>query len=81
MPDSPAARAALRAGDVILKVDDKEIQKAEDFTWWLEQAGPSNFVRFTMARPDRPTEEALSVKLSGHAGSGRSGVGFRNRSP
>jgi len=65
VPDSPAARADLRAGDVILKVDDKDIQKAEDFTWSLDQAGPSNFVRFTVARPDRPAEEALNVKLSG----------------
>jgi S1-C subfamily serine protease len=65
LPGSPAAKAELRAGDVILKVDDKEIKKAEDFTWWLEQAGPSNFVRFTVTRPDRPFEEALNVKLSG----------------
>jgi serine protease Do len=65
VPGSPAAFAALRAGDVILKVDDKPIQNAEDFTWWLEQAGPSSSVRFTVARPDRPAEEPLSVKLSG----------------
>lgn len=64
-PGSPAAHAALRAGDVILKIDDKEIQNADDFTWWLEQAGPSSSVRFTVARPDRAFEEALSVKLSG----------------
>jgi len=65
VPDSPAARADLRAGDVILKVDDKEIKKAEDFTWWLDQAGPSSSVQFTVARPNRPAEEALNVKLSG----------------
>lgn len=65
VPGSPAALAALRAGDVILKVDDKEIQNADDFTWWLEQAGPSSSVQFTIARPDRPAEEPLSVKLSG----------------
>jgi S1-C subfamily serine protease len=77
-PDSPAARADLRAGDVILKVDDKDIQKAEDFTWWLDQAGSSNFVRFTVARPDRPAEEALNVKLSGSVGPWAN-FGFRNR--
>lgn len=64
-PDSPAAKASLRAGDVILKVDDKEIQTADDFTWWLEQAGPSSLVEFTVARPDRPMVEPLNVKLSG----------------
>lgn len=63
-PGSPAALAALRAGDVILKVDDKDIQSADDFTWWLEQAGPSSSVEFTVMRPDRPFEEALNVKLS-----------------
>ena len=65
VPGSPAALAALRAGDVILKVDDKDIQNEADFTWWLEQAGPSSSVQFTVARPDRPSEEPLSVKLSG----------------
>jgi len=63
-PGSPAAMAALRAGDVILKIDDKDIQSADDFTWWLDQAGPSSSVEFTVARPDRPVEEALNVKLS-----------------
>lgn len=65
VPDSPAAKALLRAGDVILKVDDNWIQSADDFTWWLEQAGPSSLVEFTVARPDRPAEEPLNVKLSG----------------
>lgn len=65
VPNSPAAMAALRAGDVILKVDDKEIETADDFTWWLEQAGPSTSVAFTVMRPDRPVAESIDVKLSG----------------
>lgn len=65
VPGSPAEQAALRAGDVILKVNDWEIQNNEDFTWLLEQAGPSGQVSFTVARPDRAFAEALDVKLSG----------------
>ncbi|HEU4836127.1 MAG TPA: PDZ domain-containing protein [Pyrinomonadaceae bacterium] len=65
VPGSPAALAALRAGDVILKIDDKDIQSADEFTWWLEQAGPSSLVEFTVARPDRLVEESMNVKLSG----------------
>jgi S1-C subfamily serine protease len=80
LPDSPASRAELRAGDVILKVDDKEIQNADDFTWWLEQAGASSSVRFTVARPDSPAEEALNVKLSALLDPA-AGYGFRNRIP
>jgi serine protease Do len=63
-PGSPAALSALRAGDVILKVNDEEIQSADDFSWWLQQAGPSSSVRFTVARPDRMTPVAIRVRLS-----------------
>jgi S1-C subfamily serine protease len=79
VPDSPAARADLRAGDVILTVDNKEIEKAEDFTWWLEQAGPSTSERFTVARPDRLAEEALDVKLSGSLDPAAGWLNFRKR--
>ena len=63
-PDSPAALAALRAGDVILKVNDEDVQNATDFTWYLDQAGPASSVEFTVARPGRKAEEAVRVKLS-----------------
>jgi len=80
VPDSPAAMAALRAGDVILKVDDKDIQSADDFTWWLEQAGPSTSVEFTVARPDKATAEPVNVKLSATVEPSFT-FNFRNRFP
>ncbi len=72
VPGSPAAKASLRAGDVILKVNQWEIENSEDFTWFLEQAGASNQVSFTVARPDRAFAEALEVKLSGVLDTARS---------
>lgn len=64
IPNSPAAQAALRVGDVILKVNNQEIENDQDFTWFLEEAGPSSNVSFTVARPDRAVAEALNVKLT-----------------
>jgi serine protease Do len=63
-PGSPAALATLRAGDVILKVNDEEIETADDFSWMLGQAEPSSSVRFTVARPDTTIPEAINIKLS-----------------
>jgi S1-C subfamily serine protease len=75
VPGSPAAQAALRVGDVILKVNDWEIENSEDFTWSLDQAGASSQVSFTVARPDHAAAEALDVKLSGRLDPGQ---GFRS---
>jgi serine protease Do len=80
VPNSPAAQASLRAGDVILKINDKEIQNADDFTWWLDQAGAATSVRFTVARPYQQAVEALNVKLSGILDPA-AGYGFRSRFP
>ncbi|PYS70587.1 MAG: hypothetical protein DMF69_13070 [Acidobacteria bacterium] len=63
--DSPAAFASLRAGDVILKVNNDVVENADDFSWMLDQAGPKTSVTFTLARPDRIAEEAVNVELSG----------------
>ena len=63
-PNSPAAIAALKAGDVILKVNDEDIQSAEDFSWLLEQAWPSNNVEFTVMRPEAKAEQLVKVALS-----------------
>ena len=63
-PNSPAAVAQLKAGDVILKVNNEQIQSAEDFSWFLEQAGPSGNVKFTVLRPDRKAEQLVNVVLS-----------------
>ena len=63
-PGSPAAVAALRPGDVILRVNDGDVRNADDFSWFLEEAGSGSSVRFTVARPGRLAPEAVMVKLS-----------------
>jgi len=65
MPDSPAEQAALAAGDVILKVNGEEIQNGDDFSWFLDQAGASSSVNFTVVRPKLAQAQDVKVKLSG----------------
>lgn len=64
-PGSPAAGASLRAGDVILKVNNEEVHNGDEFSWMLDEAGPSNSITITFARPDQLKEEAVNVELSG----------------
>jgi len=64
VPGSPAALAALRAGDVILKVNEDVIKNAEEFSWILDQSEPSSSLTFTVARPNKPMAEAFKIKLS-----------------
>jgi len=62
-PGSPASEAALRPGDVILRVNDGEVRNAEEFSWLLEETEPGHFVRFIIARPGKPATEAVEVRL------------------
>ncbi len=64
IPGSPAARAHLRPGDVILRVNNDEVRNAEDFTWILDGAGSGSSLKFTVARPEKLVSEALEIELS-----------------
>jgi S1-C subfamily serine protease len=69
-PNSPAAGAALRPGDVILRVNESEVKNADEFSWSLEEIGAGTAVSFTIARPGQPVTEAVEVTL------GNGPVGF-----
>jgi serine protease Do len=60
-PGSPAALAALRAGDVIVSVNDSEIKSTEDFSQLLT-AALGDPVRFTIVRPHATAAESITVK-------------------
>ena len=63
-PNSPAALAKLKRGDVILSVNNGFIRSAEEFSWLLDEAGPQSLVRFTVARPGKEAFESFDIKLS-----------------
>jgi S1-C subfamily serine protease len=63
-PGSPAALAKLKAGDVIVKVNNGYIRNAEEFSWLLDEANPETPVHFTVSRPENAVSEAMEIKLS-----------------
>lgn len=63
-PGSPAAVAALRPGDVILRVNQEDVRSADDFSWLLEEVGPGRSVNFTVARPGTLSLEAVEITLT-----------------
>ena len=63
-PGSPAALAKLKAGDVIVSVNDGFIRNAEELSWSLDEATPGQPVRFEIARPETGNTEPMEIKLA-----------------
>lgn len=62
-PGSPASIAALRAGDVIVQVNDDDVRTSDDFSLLLAEAAAKP-VRFTIVRPNVETPESVTVELN-----------------
>jgi S1-C subfamily serine protease len=65
LPGTPAALAKLHPGDVIVRVDDKEVKSAEEFSAMLTKAGTGEEVRFTVQRPKASAPVSMDVTLGG----------------
>jgi serine protease Do len=65
VPRTPAALAKLKAGDVIIRVNDSDVKTAEQFSKLLGDAGSGEQVRFTIRRPDAPAPISVPVTLGG----------------
>ena len=58
-PGTPAADADLRAGDVIVRVNDFDIKNAEDFSFVLNEVGSGATANFTVFRGKTPSAPML----------------------
>lgn len=65
MEGSPAHRAGLQAGDLIVEVDGRDL-RAKDSGGLLENKGPGDRVRFRVLRDG--SEQTLRVRLDSHPG-------------
>ena len=62
-PATPASVAGLRAGDIIERVDGRELKGAQDFSLMLDEAGGRATLRLMVLRPNRAAPLAVSVRL------------------
>ena len=74
-PESPAAKAGLKRGDIIVEFDGERVRSTRQFTRLVQEASPGRTVKSTIVRDGRrtdvqitPTEDSLrraDVMISG----------------
>ena len=64
VPGTPAAFASLRPGDVILRVNENDVRSAMEFSTLLGQCEAATPVKFTVAKPNQASPQAVTVKLT-----------------
>ena len=62
-PGTPAAVAGLRAGDVIARINGRDVKGAQDFSLMLGEAGGGSLVRLAVLRPGSDAPRAVQVRL------------------
>ena len=66
MDGSPADRAGLQVGDLIVRVDDRDLTDSSTRGGLLDDKEPGDRIRFTVLRDGK--EETLRTKLDSHPG-------------
>ncbi|HEY5839263.1 MAG TPA: PDZ domain-containing protein [Pyrinomonadaceae bacterium] len=65
LPGTPAAMAKLKPGDVIVRVNGRDVKGAEEFSEMLTKVGSGEDVKFTVERPQLKQPLSVEVKLGG----------------
>ncbi|MBC8107225.1 MAG: PDZ domain-containing protein, partial [Anaerolineae bacterium] len=61
MPDSPAEKAGIKNGDVVKKLDDKEIGAKEDFVAVMRASKPDQQLKVSVIREKQPQDITVTL--------------------
>jgi len=61
VPGSPAEKAGVRPGDVVLKLDGKEVANLRDFSGKLKEAQPGQIVKATLRRDGKEIDVDVTL--------------------
>ncbi|HYN40346.1 MAG TPA: PDZ domain-containing protein, partial [Thermoanaerobaculia bacterium] len=61
VPGSPAEKAGVKAGDVVLKLDGKDVANLRDFSEKLKGMTPGQVVKSTLRRDGKDLEVAVTL--------------------
>jgi S1-C subfamily serine protease len=60
-PGSPADKAGLKEGDVLLRLDGREIENLQAYSTMLRELSPGQAVKFVVGRGGAEIEVAVTV--------------------
>lgn len=60
-PDTPAARAGLQHGDVVVKVDDRDVSNTREFIDYVSRQEPGTSVRLELLREGERVEKTVEL--------------------
>jgi M6 family metalloprotease-like protein len=61
-PDSPAAKAGVKKGDLVARIGEQAVSTPQAFREWLQTHGPGESIKLGVLRDDKPLE--LSATLA-----------------
>lgn len=65
LPDSPAAKAGVKSGDIILKIENDELDKSHSITGLLQKYSPGDKVTLTILRDGKEQKIEVTLGKSG----------------
>ena len=79
IPESPAERAGLQAGDIILQVDGRPVSEEEPLSERIERYDPGDEIEITVMRGARTREVTVKLGRNPHRGGETAWLGIAYR--